>query len=436
MKGVEIFNGNWSLDDVINNPNKIFVYGDNNARFGKGGQAIIRDLENTIGLRTKKGPNNRSVAFYNDSEFTSNCKKIFDDVIDIKSKLVSGYNIVFSNGGYGTGLANLKEKAPNTFIYLCDLLRIYFEFDNETGKKWTKIPSYNDIVSGVYIDIDKSNEDLLTPTNNSLFRDDLLSVGITNYYDLIRFEKKVAFTSKVSYSKDQILLLSFLNKKDYLVVRVCNDSHDIESIGFENWSIFEGFNIDYIDSIKDISQYKQTHFQFICSLSENGDMVFKDDVFKNTDFDKKKDFKIIGDPFLIENDEINDEINNEFNMDDSFEDVKNDVVNENLNNSGDINSVNLEMLKKLDDISKKLDVLNKKKYFRNPFRKTLEEMLDKKGLNGEIVKIPVLYSDIHLGYLPKYQVKVDDIYYVVGFNDWFLFTTINIILVSKTPLVV
>jgi len=489
MKGVEIFKGNWTLQDVKNDESKLFIFGDNNARIGKGGQAIIRDCINSIGLRTKKGPNNKSVAFYSDSEFESNCKKIFDDVIHIKSNLVNGTNIVFSNGGYGTGLANLKEKAPLTFKYLCDILRSYFEFDNESGKKWTKIPSYNDIVGGIYLDIDKSNSDLLMPVNNTFFKDELLTGGLTSYYDLIRYEKKVSFTSKVSYSKDQILLLSFLNKKEYLVVRVCSDSYDVNSIHPNNWSIFEGVNFDYINSIKNINDYKQTNFQFICSLNEGGEMIFKDDIFKNIDIDKKKDFKIVGDPFLVDNDKLDND-SNEISVD-----LKSDVEEEDviidlksaLEEDKDVNEVrikiikddvvdlksvveddkddtpknkyttiknkledestetpikkyenvmdNSEVLKKLDDILKKLDILNKKPLFRNPFKKTLEEHLTERGLIGEITKIPVLYTDIHLGYLPKYQVKVDDIYYAIGLNDWFLFTTIDIILVSKTPFV-
>ena len=40
---VEIFPGFWTLEDVRNSKGKIFIYGDNDARFGKGGQSIIRD---------------------------------------------------------------------------------------------------------------------------------------------------------------------------------------------------------------------------------------------------------------------------------------------------------------------------------------------------------------------------------------------------------
>ena len=48
MKKVEIFSGNWTNIDVMKSSNKFFVFGDNCERWGKGGQAIIRDLKNTI----------------------------------------------------------------------------------------------------------------------------------------------------------------------------------------------------------------------------------------------------------------------------------------------------------------------------------------------------------------------------------------------------
>ena len=50
---------------VKNNPNKIFVFGDNLARTGKAGQAIIRDEPNVIGVPTKISPRK----FFSDDNF-------------------------------------------------------------------------------------------------------------------------------------------------------------------------------------------------------------------------------------------------------------------------------------------------------------------------------------------------------------------------------
>ena len=76
MMKVEIFNGDWNIDDIKSNKNKLYIFGDNNARVGKGGQAIIRDLPNTLGIRTKKGPSNKPVAFLSDNELDINIKNI------------------------------------------------------------------------------------------------------------------------------------------------------------------------------------------------------------------------------------------------------------------------------------------------------------------------------------------------------------------------
>jgi len=127
---IEIFNGNWKINDIVNNKNKIFIFGDNDLRIGKGGQAIIRDCKNTIGIRTKKQPNNNQSSFYNDDEYDENILKIDQDINNILNKLKQGYTIVFSSGGYGTGLARLDKKAPKTFKYLCDELMLKFDYKN------------------------------------------------------------------------------------------------------------------------------------------------------------------------------------------------------------------------------------------------------------------------------------------------------------------
>lgn len=277
MKNIEIFDGIWDINLVRNNPNKIFVFGDNDKRNGIGGQAVIRNLSNSIGIRTKKEPLNNNESFYTDVDFDENCKKIIEDLIKIKIKSIEGNTIVFSKNGYGTGLASLKEKAPNTFNYLCDLLKSFFHFDNERGCKWQKLPSHNEIESAEYLKYNKQNEDLIIPVNNSLFLDHILESGITNYFDLIKSEKKVAITSKISYKKDQILLLSFPGQKSYLVVKVLIDSYDILDIN--DWSSLEGFKYDFITM--DISKYKQTIFSYICQLNENGQMILREEIFSN-----------------------------------------------------------------------------------------------------------------------------------------------------------
>ena len=93
MKKVQIFSGNWTNIDVMKSSNKFFVFGDNCERWGKGGQAIIRDLKNTIGLRTKKKPDNLSSSFFIDLQYEDNCKIILQDILTIKEKNLLTFTI-------------------------------------------------------------------------------------------------------------------------------------------------------------------------------------------------------------------------------------------------------------------------------------------------------------------------------------------------------
>lgn len=113
-----IFEGFWTVEDIEEMSEYLFLFGDNDIKKGKGGQAIIRDYSNTIGIPTKKLPNNHPDSFYYDTEYDENIKKIdnaFEEVIK-KAKLYKG--IVLPKDGFGTGLARLKYFAPKTLEYI------------------------------------------------------------------------------------------------------------------------------------------------------------------------------------------------------------------------------------------------------------------------------------------------------------------------------
>ncbi|AGF85375.1 hypothetical protein QJ854_gp407 [Moumouvirus goulette] len=119
-----VFNGYWTEKDVINFPNGLFVYGDNDVNFGKGGQAIIRDLNNTIGLPTKKYPTNNKNSFYTDNEYEENINKINKAIVNIIIRSKNYDYVIFPRDGFGTGLSKLPEKAPKTFKYICEQIEI------------------------------------------------------------------------------------------------------------------------------------------------------------------------------------------------------------------------------------------------------------------------------------------------------------------------
>jgi hypothetical protein len=114
--------------DVKANPNTVYVFGDNTKRTGTGGQAQIRNNPNAMGIATKLAPSMEESAFMTDLDLASNKTVIDSDIAKIKA---TGKSIVLPKDGFGTGLAKLKEKAPQTFAYLNQRLLQEFGFNNE-----------------------------------------------------------------------------------------------------------------------------------------------------------------------------------------------------------------------------------------------------------------------------------------------------------------
>ncbi|HQU93093.1 MAG TPA: hypothetical protein PLK77_12385 [Pyrinomonadaceae bacterium] len=103
----------------------IFLFGDNLARRGFGGQAAqMRAEPNAIGIPTKKLPSNVDQAFFTDAEFEQN-KTAIDRAFDRLYRMSStvGQVIVMPAHGLGTGRAQLENRAPLTFAYLQKCLR-------------------------------------------------------------------------------------------------------------------------------------------------------------------------------------------------------------------------------------------------------------------------------------------------------------------------
>ena len=122
--------GRIAREDVRAERDKIFLFGDNLKQTGYGGQAReMRGETNTRGIPTKKAPDNRPESFFSDKEFEAN-KKAIDEAF---GKIPVDKTIVIPQGGIGTGLAKMEEKAPQTFAYLNEKLA-EIGFDNRRGK--------------------------------------------------------------------------------------------------------------------------------------------------------------------------------------------------------------------------------------------------------------------------------------------------------------
>jgi len=85
------------------NPNHIFVFGDNLLRVGKGGAAILRDEPNTYGFVTKIAPDNRASSFYTPEEY----QEVFDTELQKLIEIIaSNPDKLYLISKLGAGLAN------------------------------------------------------------------------------------------------------------------------------------------------------------------------------------------------------------------------------------------------------------------------------------------------------------------------------------------
>lgn len=114
-------------EDLRNNPDVFFLFGDNTIRRGMGGQAgAMRGEPNAIGIATKMTPTSESNAFFDDLDLETNCRIIAKDFRKAFQMRDKGHMIVIPADGLGTGLSELPTRAPKTNEFLewmLDLLK-------------------------------------------------------------------------------------------------------------------------------------------------------------------------------------------------------------------------------------------------------------------------------------------------------------------------
>lgn len=98
-----------SRADLRANPQARYVFGDNLARWGLGGQAATaRGEPNAIGLPTKRSP----TEFLLDSDLGVIKNATLEARFQIEDLLARGGVVVWPLDGIGTGLAELGRRAP------------------------------------------------------------------------------------------------------------------------------------------------------------------------------------------------------------------------------------------------------------------------------------------------------------------------------------
>lgn len=111
-------------------PDKVFVYGDNLARRGRAGQAVIRFEENAFGVPTKRSPRMDADAFFADRD--DERAAVLASLRDLY-KLSRTRIIVFPKAGLGTGMAQMPQCSPKLYQEMCAILQKHFGFDQAAG---------------------------------------------------------------------------------------------------------------------------------------------------------------------------------------------------------------------------------------------------------------------------------------------------------------
>lgn len=98
---------------ITANPDILFVFGDNLARVGYGGQAAeARGCKNAVGIPTKVSPSQvitDELVYQNPSRY---CVPVVEAFDTLHAHLAKGGTVCWPKDGVGTGLAGLPTHAP------------------------------------------------------------------------------------------------------------------------------------------------------------------------------------------------------------------------------------------------------------------------------------------------------------------------------------
>jgi hypothetical protein len=102
-------------------PDRLFVFGDNVARQGMGGQAKeMRGEPNAVGIPTKWTPTRDKKAYFYDDQLDAIMDIVYPDFHKLYLHIRKGKHVVWPKDGIGTGLAQLPTRAPEVWNFLED----------------------------------------------------------------------------------------------------------------------------------------------------------------------------------------------------------------------------------------------------------------------------------------------------------------------------
>lgn len=125
---IEFRDGIITRADLRAEPDKVFVFGDNMARVGYGGQAAaMRGEPNAVGVATLYAPGD----FYRDGDPLA-LMEVVNDLHCVSDLILQGKTIVVPSAGIGTGLARL----PQSYPALHQFIRAFFAAASGRACPW------------------------------------------------------------------------------------------------------------------------------------------------------------------------------------------------------------------------------------------------------------------------------------------------------------
>jgi len=117
-------------DDLKNNPDWYYLFGDNSLRQGLGGQAKeMRGEPNAIGIATKIAPGNFSEAYFSDYHYYWNLDLMLNDAEKAVEVLREGGTLIIPADGLGTGLSAMDTQCPRTYKALQSIIEYLYNVD-------------------------------------------------------------------------------------------------------------------------------------------------------------------------------------------------------------------------------------------------------------------------------------------------------------------
>ena len=114
-----IFQDRIVSDDLHAHPDRLFLFGDNELRRGRGGQAAAcRGHTNAVGVATMRAPDREDSAYWTDADYDRITTVIDHDLAPAFDHIRLGGTVVCPSAGLGTGRAELPSRAPRVFAYL------------------------------------------------------------------------------------------------------------------------------------------------------------------------------------------------------------------------------------------------------------------------------------------------------------------------------